>query len=44
MTAAILERRPSEAEPTVQVRLYQALPKGDKLDLIVQKAAGAGGP
>ena len=42
VTAAILERRPSEAEPTVQVRLYQALPKGDKLDLIVQKAVELG--
>ncbi len=42
VTAAILERRPSETEPTVRVRLYQALPKGDKLDLIVQKAVELG--
>lgn len=38
----VLQRLPSETEPTVKVRLYQALPKGDKLDLIVQKAVELG--
>lgn len=35
-------RSPSQTEPTLRVRLYQALPKGDKLDLIVQKAVELG--
>ena len=36
------EKRPSAAEPPVFVTLYQALPKGDKLELIVQKAVELG--
>ena len=39
---SVQERRPSETEPTVRVRLYQAMPKGDKLDLIVQKGVELG--
>ena len=31
VTAQILRQEPSQAEPSVFVRLYQALPKGDKL-------------
>lgn len=38
----LLQMHPSENEPTVRIRLYQALPKGDKLDLIVQKAVELG--
>lgn len=38
----ILSRAPSETEPRIAVTLYQALPKGDKLDFIVQKAVELG--
>lgn len=33
---------PSAGEPSVQVSLFQALPKGEKMDLIVQKAVELG--
>ncbi len=33
---------PSASEPTVQVSLFQALPKGDKMDWIVQKSVELG--
>lgn len=33
---------PSETEPTVQVTLYQAMPKSDKMELIIQKAVELG--
>lgn len=33
---------PSAGEPSVDITLYQALPKGDKLELIVQKAVELG--
>lgn len=42
VTAKILESRHSENEPTVYVRLFQALPKGDKLDSVIQKAVECG--
>ncbi len=42
VTAEILSSRKSLAEPPVQIRLYQAYPKGDKLDTIVQKAVELG--
>ena len=35
-------RRPCENEPDVFVTLYQALPKGDKMDYIVQKCVELG--
>ncbi len=38
----ILERSPSRGELPCRVTLYQALPKGDKLELIVQKAVELG--
>lgn len=38
----ILERRDSEGEPTVYVRLFQCLPKQDKMKTIVQKAVETG--
>ena len=41
-TLSVLESRPSDTEPNVFVRLYQGLPKGDKLELIVQKAVELG--
>ena len=38
----VLEVRPSQSEPDVRVSLYQAMPKGDKLELIIQKAVELG--
>ena len=38
----VLDRRPSEGEPTVAVRLFQCMPKSDKMDFIVQKAVELG--
>ena len=38
----ILERSKNSAEPNIYVRLFQALPKGDKMDFIVQKAVECG--
>lgn len=38
----ILERSPNLAEPSVRVRLFQAMPKSDKMDFIVQKAVECG--
>ena len=40
--ANILFEKASENEPNVFVTLYQALPKGDKLDSIIQKAVECG--
>lgn len=42
VTVTLEERRPSRSELPCFVTLYQALPKGDKLDLIVQKAVELG--
>ena len=42
VSAEILETRHSENEPPVYIRLFQALPKGDKLDMIIQKAVECG--
>ena len=42
VTAEIRERRPCRSELPCRVTLYQALPKGDKLELIVQKAVELG--
>ncbi|MBR1482387.1 MAG: 16S rRNA (uracil(1498)-N(3))-methyltransferase [Ruminococcus sp.] len=41
-SARIVSRRPCENEPDVFVTLYQALPKGDKMDFIVQKCVELG--
>ncbi|MDR0197012.1 MAG: 16S rRNA (uracil(1498)-N(3))-methyltransferase [Oscillospiraceae bacterium] len=38
----IVESFPNTAEPTVYLRLFQCLPKSDKMDFIVQKAAELG--
>ncbi len=40
--ATILESGACQGEPPYRVRLYQALPKGDKLETIVQKAVECG--
>lgn len=44
-SAVVLEVQeclPSVAEPPIPITLYQAMPKGDKLELIVQKAVELG--
>lgn len=38
----ILENKPCENEPKTEVTLYQALPKGDKMELIIQKCVELG--
>ncbi len=38
----VLESSPNLAEPDIHVRLFQAMPKGDKMDFIVQKAVECG--
>lgn len=38
----VLSRSPSVTEPNVSVHLYQAMPKADKLELIIQKAVELG--
>lgn len=38
----ILSKAPNETEPSVRITLYQALPKGDKLEWILQKAVELG--
>ena len=42
VTLSILEEKASEAEPDVEVTLYQALVKSDKFDFIVQKCTELG--
>lgn len=39
---SVLDRRTSEGEPSVIVRLFQCMPKSDKMDFIVQKAVELG--
>lgn len=38
----ILEKTLCESEPNVKVRIFQALPKGDKLDTVIQKCTELG--
>ena len=40
--AKIVEKHSSQNESPIRVHLYQALPKGDKLDLIIQKSVECG--
>lgn len=42
VTAEILYSQPCKNEPSVKVTLYQALTKGDKMDMIIQKAVELG--
>lgn len=42
VTARVVSSHPSDTEPPVFIRLYQALPKSDKLDTIIQKAVESG--
>ncbi len=38
----LVERTKNEAEPSVRLRLFQAMPKSDKMEFIVQKAVECG--
>lgn len=38
----VLEKSANAAEPSVRLRLFQAMPKGDKMEFIVQKAVECG--
>lgn len=40
--ARIVSEKPSETEPAYTARLFQALPKGDKLDSVIQKSVECG--
>lgn len=42
VSVKILEKRHSENESPVYIRLFQALPKGDKLETIIQKSVECG--
>lgn len=42
VTVQVVNRRESAGEPTVQVTVYQGLPKSDKMDWIVQKSVESG--
>ena len=42
VTARITDQRQTETEPPFSVTLYQALPKGEKLDSIIQKSVECG--
>ena len=42
ITARILYDKPLTTESPLSITLYQALPKGDKLDMIIQKAVECG--
>ena len=39
---SILDKQKNEAEPTVRLRLFQCVPKSDKMEFIVQKATELG--
>ena len=41
-TFEVLEKTKNAAEPDVHLRLFQAMPKGDKMEFIVQKAVECG--
>ena len=38
----ILEKSPNQAEPSVHLRLFQAMPKGDKMEFVIQKSVELG--
>lgn len=42
VTAEVLEARKCDTEPPFKAHLYQALPKGDKLDTVIQKSVECG--
>lgn len=42
VTAKVLSEKKSDTEPNFRAYLYQAIPKGDKLDFVIQKAVECG--
>lgn len=42
VVARILSRSPCKAEPQAKITLFQAMPKGDKMEFIIQKATELG--
>ena len=42
VTARVLSRTPCKTEPPYRAMLYQGLPKGEKLDTVIQKAVECG--
>lgn len=42
VTAEVAEQRKCDTEPPFSAHLYQALPKGDKLDTVIQKSVECG--
>lgn len=42
VTAEVIEKRTCVSEPDIKVTLYQALPKGSKFELIIQKCVELG--
>ena len=42
VTFDVISSQPCPCEPKAEIRLYQALPKGDKLEFIIQKAVELG--
>lgn len=42
VTVEVISKKPCENEPDIFVTLYQALPKGDKMDYIIQKCVELG--
>ncbi len=42
VTAEVISSSPIDSEPPFRAHLYQALPKGDKLDTVIQKAVECG--
>lgn len=42
VTLKVESSRPSLSEPTVKITLFMALPKGDKMDYVIQKAVELG--
>jgi len=42
ITFALVDARPCKTEPSTHIVLYQSLPKGDKMELIIQKCVELG--
>lgn len=42
VTCRVIESAPAKSEPSVKITLYQALPKGDKMETIIQKSVECG--
>lgn len=42
VTGDVLSQKKNDGEPPVRISLYQGLPKGDKLDTVIQKAVECG--